>query len=101
MKKAVTIFDIANALKLTGSTVSRALRDRIDVGEAPRKKVFAMAQKMNYQPNLAATNLRTGKTKTLCIVVPKINNHFFANVIAGIEDLSYGYRTYKSYAHHR
>jgi LacI family repressor for deo operon, udp, cdd, tsx, nupC, and nupG len=91
MNRSVTIYDIAKALKLTGSTVSRALRDRSDVGEATKKKVLAMAQKMKYQPNLAAANLRTGKTKALGIVVPKINNHFFSNVIAGIEQLSYGY----------
>lgn len=89
MKKPVTIYDIARALKLTGSTVSRALRDRSDVGELTKKKVLAMAQKMKYQPNLAAANLRTGKTKALGIVVPNINNHFFSNVISGIEQLSY------------
>ncbi|MES2332482.1 MAG: LacI family DNA-binding transcriptional regulator [Bacteroidota bacterium] len=89
MKKPVTIYDIAKALKLTGSTVSRALRDRSDVGEETKKKVLAQAKKMRYQPNLVAANLRNGKTKALGIVVPEINNHFFANVIAGIEHVSY------------
>ena len=89
MSKPVTIYDIAKALRLTGSTVSRALRDSSDIGDDTKKKVLAMAQKMQYKPNLAAANLRTGRTKALGIVVPKINNNFFSNVIAGIEELSY------------
>jgi len=44
---------------------------------------------MNYKRNTLASNLRKGHSKTIGIVVPRINQNFFSNVIAGIEEATY------------
>jgi len=88
-KKRVTIYDIAQKLNVTASTVSRALSSNGYVNEATRRLVQKTAAELNYKRNTLASNLRKGQTKTIGVVVPRINQNFFANVIAGIEDSTY------------
>jgi len=90
----VTIHDIARMLNISASTVSRALSGNPRISRSTRDKVKKLAEKLNYQPNVVATNLRTGKSKTIGIVVPHINRNFFSNVIGGIEEAANnaGYR---------
>ncbi|GAA4098796.1 LacI family DNA-binding transcriptional regulator [Mucilaginibacter panaciglaebae] len=87
-KKRVTIYDIARALNLTASTVSRSLNNNSRINEETRKQVIAKAREMNYRANSLASNLRKGKSQTIGIVVPRINQSFFSNVIAGIESIT-------------
>lgn len=47
------------------------------------------AKEMGYRPNIMAANFRTRKTKTIGVIVPLINRHFFSSVISGIEDVAY------------
>ena len=47
------------------------------------------AAELNYKRNTLASNLRKGQSKTIGVVVPRINQNFFSNVIAGIEEASY------------
>ncbi|GGZ22636.1 LacI family transcriptional regulator [Echinicola pacifica] len=90
MKKGqVTIRDIALKLNISISTVSRALRDSPEIKLETRKKVLALAEKLNYTPNVVAQSLRVNKTKTLGIVVPELASHFFASNISGIQDTAY------------
>lgn len=90
MKKGqVTIRDIALKLNISISTVSRALRNSPEIKLETRKKVLAMAEKLNYSPNVVAQSLRVNKTKTLGIVVPELASHFFASNISGIQDTAY------------
>ncbi len=90
----VTIHDIARILKISASTVSRALSDHPRISTETKKRVRALAKKLNYQPNIVASNLRVGKTNTVGIVVPRINRNFFSNVIGGFEEIvsNAGYR---------
>jgi len=88
-KKRVTIYDIARKLNLTASSVSRALSNNKNVNENTRQLILKTAAEMNYKPNTLASNLRKGKSQTVGIVVPRINQNFFANVIAGIEAVTY------------
>jgi LacI family transcriptional regulator len=88
-KKRVTIYDIARKLNLTASSVSRALNNSSHVNEATKQLIKKTAAEMNYKPNTLASNLRKGKSQTIGVVVPRINQNFFANVIAGIEDATY------------
>ena len=57
MQRHVTIKDIANALNISKSTVSRALADRFDVNPETRKAVLEMAEKLHYKPNPSAQPL--------------------------------------------
>ncbi len=90
--KPVTIKDLAEILHTTPSTVSRALRDKKGVGEKRRKQVKDLARKMNYQPNTVASGLRKGKSRTLGVIVPRVNRDFFSDVIAGIEEVAFDHK---------
>ena len=85
----VTINDLARRLKLSASTVSRALRDHPDISEQTKKRVRDIAARTNYQPNLIAQSLQTRRSNNIGVIVPEIRNTFFATVISGIEDLAY------------
>lgn len=88
-KKRVTIYDIARKLNITASSVSRALNNSSHVNEKTKELVIKTAAELNYKPNTLASNLRKGKSQTIGVVVPRINQNFFANVIAGIESVTY------------
>jgi LacI family transcriptional regulator len=85
----ITIKDIAKRLNVSPSTVSRALRDNPEIGEATRIAVRNLAKELNYQPNTVAMSLRQKKTFTIGVVVPEIVHYFFSSVISGIEDVAY------------
>jgi DNA-binding LacI/PurR family transcriptional regulator len=82
----VTIRDLALKLGFSISTVSRALRNASNVDPEKKKHVLELAEKLHYQPNRVAQNLRIKKTNTLGVVVPQINLHFFSSVISGIQE---------------
>ncbi|GJM64753.1 LacI family DNA-binding transcriptional regulator [Persicobacter diffluens] len=88
IKKATTIHDIARALDLNSSTVSRALNDHPRVSSKTKEKIKAKAKELDYQPNHLAANLRTSKSKTIGVIIPHISRYFFSTVIAGIEDIA-------------
>src|SRR5450432_3668310 len=88
-KKRTTIYDIAQKLNIAASSVSRALNNNKHVNEATKQLILKTAAELNYKRNNLASNLRKGKSKTIGVVVPFINQNFFSNVIAGIEDATY------------
>ncbi|WP_317043600.1 LacI family DNA-binding transcriptional regulator [Lutibacter flavus] len=83
--KDVTIYDIANKLKLSSSTISRALKDHSSISEKTIKRVKAAALEMGYRPNILAASLRSKKTKTIGVLVPTITQPFLSSLISGIE----------------
>ena len=85
----VTIKDIARELNISPSTVSRALKDHPDISVDTKKAVNALAEKLNYQPNIVALNLRQKKTNTIGVIIPEVVHFFFSTVISGIEDVAY------------
>lgn len=82
----ITMQDLARELNTTPATISRALNDSPQIGEEMKKKVKALAAKHNFRPNSFASNLRKGKSKTIGIIVPYINRHFFSSIIHHIEN---------------
>lgn len=85
----VTIKDIARELGISPSTVSRALKDHPDISVETKKAVNELAERLNYQPNTVALNLRQRKTNTIGVIIPEIVHFFFSTVISGIEDVAY------------
>ncbi len=85
----VTIKDIARELGISPSTVSRALKDHPDISSETKKAVNALAEKLNYQPNIVALSLRQKKTNTIGVIIPELVHFFFSTVISGIEDVAY------------
>lgn len=86
--EAITIKDIAKALELSPSTVSRALRDSYEIGEETKKRVQTYARDNNYRPNPAALSLKEKRTRTIGIVVPEIANTFFSQIIDGVDSVA-------------
>lgn len=82
-----TITDIANALGITPSTVSRALAGNPRVKEETRIAVEKTARMLGYERNVVAANLRKGQSHIVGIVVPRIHREFFSNVIGGAESV--------------
>lgn len=80
----ITLQDLAYELNISVSTVSKALKGYPDVSEKTRQAVIELAEKLNFSPNVIASNLRTQHTKTIGVIVPNIVHHFFSNVIDGI-----------------
>jgi LacI family transcriptional regulator len=87
MASGVNLKELAAELKLSPSTVSRALNDSYEISVETKKKVISMAEKLNYQPNPFARSLRENKSKTIAVVIPERINNFFAQVIDGIEEI--------------
>src|SRR5690606_20763859 len=88
LKKHVTLKQIAKELDVSVSTVSKALRDNEEIGLETRQKIQAFAKLYNYKPNSIALNLRNQSSITIAIIVPQIVNHFFTNVVQGIERIA-------------
>lgn len=85
----VTIKDIAKALNLSTSTVSRALRDSYEINPETKRLVLEYAEKLNYRPNPIALSLKENRSRSIGIIVPEIANHFFSQAINGIEAIAY------------
>jgi LacI family transcriptional regulator len=83
-----TLKDIARALDLSITQVSRALNDHSDVNEETRLRVKATARAMNYHPNASARKLVSGRSGMVGLVVPQHRNigqdGIFLEVVAGL-----------------
>ena len=85
VKRRVTIKELAKELKISTSTVSRALADRWDVNPETRKAVLELAEKWNYHPNPISLSLKQQQTMTIGVVVPEFITSFFPEIIIGIQ----------------
>ena len=72
--------DIAADLGLSVVTVSKVFRGRSDIGNETRLRVLARMAELNYQPNVAARSLATGRSYTMGFVVPDLMHPFFAEI---------------------
>ncbi|MGY0487608.1 LacI family DNA-binding transcriptional regulator [Streptomyces sp. WG-D5] len=77
--------DVARAAGVSQAAVSLVMGDkwRGRVSEPTAERVRTAARRLGYRPNLAARNLRTGRTRTALLVVPALTNEFFAGVYTG------------------
>lgn len=99
--EAITIKDIAKALGLSTSTVSRALRGSYEISAETKKLVLEYAEKLNYRPNPIALSLKEKRSRSIGIIVCEIANNFFSQAINGIESVAYkkGYYVIISQSH--
>jgi LacI family transcriptional regulator len=86
--REITIYDIANTLQISPSTVSRGLKDHPHIKKETREKIKTLAREMGYQRNKFASSLRNKRTDTIGVIVPKLNSYFQATAIAGIEKIT-------------
>lgn len=91
-----SIKDIAKEAKTSISSVSLVLNGKAKgkrISDALAERIKEAAERLGYHPNLIAVGLRTGKSKTVALVVEDISNHFFSSLAKTIEDeaKAYGY----------
>ena len=84
-KKKSTIKDIAAALGITPSAVSKALNDHPRISEKTKIAVKEAAIQLDYQPNYLSSALRKGKSNLVGVIIPRVNSHFFSSVVENIE----------------
>lgn len=81
-----TVRDVAERVGVSVSTVSRALSVPHLVSAKTRARVVAAADELGYQPNQAARGLRSGVTGNIGLVIPDIENPYFAAMTKGVQD---------------
>ncbi|WP_020530038.1 LacI family DNA-binding transcriptional regulator [Flexithrix dorotheae] len=82
------LIDIARELKVSTTTVSRALNGNPKVGEATRKAIVDLAKEWDYRPNIHALSLKKKETHALGLIIPEFTHYFFSLVMNGIEDIA-------------
>ena len=98
MSQKVNIKDLAAKTGLSITTVSRVLNGKAEqyrIGKKSQEKIKAAADALNYTPNQFAVNLKSGRSHTVALVVPSLNNPFFARIACKInqEIRKFGYIT--------
>ena len=88
MPLRTTIQHIADELKLTPATVSRALNNHPRISAETKKLVNETASRLNYRRNKIASSLRTGKSHTIGVIIPSARINFFGSVVHGIESIA-------------
>ena len=87
MSQKVNINDLALKAGLSITTVSRVLNGKAEqyrIGKKSQEKVMSVANALNYTPNQFAVNLKSGRSRTVALVVPSLNNPFFARIVCYI-----------------
>lgn len=87
--KPATLKEIARRLKVSVSTVSRALHDHPSIGLRTRTQVHKLAEELNYEPNKTAIFFKQGKTFTIGVILPRLSEEFFSMAITGIEQTAF------------
>src|SRR5213595_903415 len=84
-----TLREIARQLKISVSTVSRALHNHHSIGLRTKQRVQELAKEINYEPNQTAIFFQQGKTFTIGVILPELSEAFFSSAISGIEDAAH------------
>lgn len=82
----VTLKDVAAKAGVSVRTVSNVVNDWPYVRPALRAKVQEVIDELGYQPNLAARNLRSGRTGLIALVVPEVDVPYFAELTRFVVD---------------
>ncbi len=85
MTKRSTVIDVAKAVGVSPSTVSRYFRG-ITVAEGVGARIAEASARLQYQPDETARALRGGRTRTLGAIIPQVTNSFYAQAVQLIED---------------
>jgi LacI family transcriptional regulator, repressor for deo operon, udp, cdd, tsx, nupC, and nupG len=84
-----TLKEIAKQLKISISTVSRALHNHHSIGLRTKIRVQELAKEINYEPNQTAIFFQQRRTFTMGVILPELSEAFFSSAISGIEDCAY------------
>lgn len=85
VKHQTTIVDIAKAIGVSISTVSRALRNHSDISATTKEAIKTLAAKMDYQPNLFAQSFARRQTNTIGVIIPSLETIFFSIMLSAFK----------------
>ncbi len=93
--RQVKLEDVAALAGVSKTTVSRVLNNRGYLSEASKQRVHEAMEQLHYRPNAIARQLFTQKTNLVGLVFPTVNDPFFGQLEAGLDECLYehGYRT--------
>lgn len=86
--KNINIRELASELKLSVSTISKALHDSYEISDETKQRVLETASRLNYTPNPYASSLRGRRSKNIALVIPEVADSFFSLAINGIESIA-------------
>jgi DNA-binding LacI/PurR family transcriptional regulator len=97
----VTLKFLAEKLKMSVSTVSKALNNYPTINEYTKQRVQEMARDLHFTPNKSAINLKEKKSHIIGIILPNLLDHFFTRSIYGVEQFATqnGYNVIISQSH--
>jgi LacI family transcriptional regulator len=84
-----TLDDIAQRVKVSRVTVSKALRGHPDISDKTARLVRKVAEEIGYRPNIIARSLSARRSNMIGLVVPKIAHFFFGSMIEGIYNAAF------------
>ncbi|WP_082234698.1 LacI family DNA-binding transcriptional regulator [Halobacillus massiliensis] len=89
-----TIEDVARLAGLSRTTVSRVINDQPYVTEEKKEKILNAMKQLGYVPNSSARRLRSQRTETIAVLLPRVTNPFFGRLIESLEEEAsdYGYQ---------
>lgn len=87
MKSSVTIKDVAAALGISVSTVSRAMRNAKDINASTRAMVLKKAAQLKYEPNYSAVSLIKKRTSLIGVIVPMLHSNYFSDALNGMSEV--------------
>jgi LacI family transcriptional regulator len=82
----VTIRDVAKALNISHTTVSRALADSPKISDETKSRVRAVVAQMGYVPSASARMMRGRRSSLVGLIVPDVQNDFYATVAKIVAD---------------
>lgn len=88
IRRRCTLQDIAERTGFTVNTVSRALKDKSDISVATRETIKAIADEMGYVRNRAASSLRSGRTKTIGVIVGGMSNPYYGIMTDALQNVA-------------
>lgn len=84
----MNIKEVAKTAGVSVATVSRVLNHPEQVQPETKSHVLSVMESLNYQPNWFARGLNLGRTSTIALLVPNIENHRFLNIMTGVETVA-------------
>ena len=81
-----TLKQLSEILKISVSTVSRALKNHPDISEETKRKVKELAETLDYEPNHNAIYLRNNTSNIIGIMVPSLDNYFYDSFTVAVEE---------------
>jgi DNA-binding LacI/PurR family transcriptional regulator len=81
----MTINDIARICGVSKGTVNRALHGKPGINAATKERILAAVKEAGFEPDYRAKSLATGKTHTIGLLLPNIENRAFASISTLIE----------------